>query len=256
MTLMKNRILYILLSLTAFFPQNLSAQTGDKASTEAFIADHKKYGAILTSRAILETANRNIFAESNEQLTRFKNLSDSLDKYRKFFDWVDLGVNTLQTATHMRKTYENVKRNLNLYVNLLNEYKTNVLDNTALTIHTKMHPRDIVIAQTATETISDLSGLVADLGRDVAQIMIYVMPGTYCTARDLMIIIENINVTLDRIDYRVYAAYYDTFKYIRFRMGYWLSWEYYKRRPQIEINEEALERWRERYRRVNAQVSN
>lgn len=56
-------------------------------------------------------------------------------------------------------------------------------------------------------------------------------------------ILESINQSLDLIEYHLNTAYFNTWRYIQVRIGYWKS-EVYRIRTKRQIADEAFGRWR------------
>ena len=60
----------------------------------------------------------------------------------------------------------------------------------------------------------------------------------------MMLMIENINKSLDRIKSIVNTAYFQTWKFIKARTSYWKS-ELYRSKTIREVANDALGRWME-----------
>ena len=65
-----------------------------------------------------------------------------------------------------------------------------------------------------------------------------------CTTASLMLMIDNINKSLDRIKDIVNSAYYQTWKFIQARTSYWKS-EIYRSKTIRQMATEAFDRWME-----------
>ena len=60
----------------------------------------------------------------------------------------------------------------------------------------------------------------------------------------MMLMVDNINKSLDRIKEIVNSAYYQTWKFIQARTSYWKS-EIYRSKTIRQVAEDAFGRWRE-----------
>lgn len=81
------------------------------------------------------------------------------------------------------------------------------------------------------------------LYRSVADLVLYAT-GAACSTSDLLLILEGINIGLDNIEAHLNRAYFETWRYIQLRIGYWKE-SIYRRQSKLEIIEGAFGRWRE-----------
>ena len=60
---------------------------------------------------------------------------------------------------------------------------------------------------------------------------------------DLLMVLDNINNSLDLIEKHLNQAYFQTWRYVQLRMGYWKE-KVYRTRTKEEILEDAFSRWK------------
>ena len=78
----------------------------------------------------------------------------------------------------------------------------------------------------------------------VSELALYVTGVAACSTSDLIMLLESINANLDNIERHLNKAYFETWRYIQLRMGYWKS-EIYNPRTKAQIANSAFGRWRE-----------
>ena len=93
----------------------------------------------------------------------------------------------------------------------------------------------------------DLLEKLADEGEDIyrsfSDLVLYVTGAAACSASDLLLVLESINRSLDNIRKHLNKAYFDTWRYIQVRIGYWKA-QVYQAKTIPEIVEDAFGRWR------------
>ena len=81
-----------------------------------------------------------------------------------------------------------------------------------------------------------------NLYRSVSDLLLYTTGAAACSTSDLLTVLNAINQSLDNIKKHLNTAYFETWKYIQVRMGYWKA-QVYRAKTKQEIIEGALERW-------------
>ena len=232
------RVIYIL-SLLLLLPFPARAQWSfDVPSIEAYIADHKDQRSLLLARATLEQANTVLHAYSRDANITYKDINIELDRYTRAFDVIDIMYQTLRTSLNVHDTYEAFSQRIGDYRVMLGAFWDKCVSR-----------GDIVSTDRLIITVnrSLLEKLAAE-GRDIyssfRDLVLYATGAAACSASDLMLVIGAINTALDNIQRHLDRAYFDTWRYIQVRIGYWKA-EVYMARTIPEIVDDALGRWRE-----------
>ncbi|MCM1312988.1 MAG: hypothetical protein NC252_08850 [Roseburia sp.] len=232
--------LYILvLFLTALAPLTARAQWGfDVGSVEAYIADHKNQRSLLLARATLEQSNKILHGYSAKAATDYKELNFDLDKYTRAFDVIDVLYQSLRTSMNVYSTYTTVSDRISDYKRLLNDYNDKVLK------RNRMELADTVIIKISMRCIDRISKEGQTLYKSVSDLVLYATGAAACSTSDLMLVLESINTSLDNIRIHLNSAYFDTWRYIQVRIGYWKESIYIPQSRSL-ILEGAFKRWRE-----------
>ena len=213
------RTLYILV-LFLLLPCTMRAQWSfDVPSIEAYIADHKHQKSLLLARATLEQANTLLHGYSRDANVTYKEINVELDKYTRAFDVIDIMYQTLRTSLNTYDTYETFKARIGDYKAMLTAFWDKCVSQ-----------GDIVSTDALIITVN--RGLLERLSEDAA-----------CRASDLLLIIESINRSLDSMRRHLNSAYFETWRYIQVRIGYWKA-QVYQAKTIPEIIEGAYGRWR------------
>jgi hypothetical protein len=83
----------------------------------------------------------------------------------------------------------------------------------------------------------------AAIYRSFSDLVLYATGAAACKASDLLVIIEAINRSLDSMRRHLNSAYFETWRYIQVRIGYWKA-QVYQAKTIPEIIEGAYGRWR------------
>jgi len=238
MTTMKNRITYLILSLLILIPMSVNAQFGmDISSIEAYINDHKEQRSVLLVRSTLEASNKLLHSYSSDANIDYKDINKELDKYTRAFDVIDILYQSLRTSLNVYNTYETVSTRIGDYKDMLEAYnqkclsRGNIVSTDTLIITINVHA-----LQRITEECDNLYKSVSDL-------VLYVTGAAACTTSDLLLVITNINTSLDNIQKHLNKAYFDTWRYIQVRIGYWKA-QVYRAKSKTEMINDAFGRWR------------
>lgn len=81
------------------------------------------------------------------------------------------------------------------------------------------------------------------LYKSVSDLVLYATGAAACSTSDLLMVLEAINRSLDNIERHLNRAYFETWRYIQVRIGYWKA-KVYRSRTMREILDDAFGRWR------------
>ena len=233
-----HKISFILLCMLMFLPCSVKAQFGmDVSSIEAYINDHKEQRSILLVRSTLEASNKLLHDYSSEANIDYKNINKELDKYTRAFDVIDILYQSLRTSLNVYHTYETVSTRIGDYKDMLEAYhkkclsRGNIVSTDTLIITVNVH---------ALQRITDECD---NLYKSVSDLVLYATGAAACTTSDLLLVISNINMSLDNIQRHLNKAYFDTWRYIQVRIGYWKR-QVYRAKTKEEMVQDAFGRWR------------
>ena len=210
----------------------------DFPSVEAYIADHKTQRSLLLARATLEQSNNLLHEYSAKAADDYKELNIDLDKYTRAFDVIDVLYQSLRTAFNVRDTYTTVTNRISDYRRLLDRYNEKIVKRTRFEIS------DTIIIAVNLRAIQKIGDESTQLYRSLSDLILYATGAAACSTSDLLLVIDSINQSLDLIEYHLNTAYFNTWRYIQVRTGYWKS-EVYRIRTKREIASDAFGRWRE-----------
>ena len=231
------RILTIL-SLMLLLPMHALAQWSfDVPSIEAYIADHKDQRSLLLARATLEQANTLLHGYSRDANVTYKEINVELDKYTRAFDVIDIMYQTLRTSLNTYDTYETFKQRIEDYKVMLTAYWDKCLSQGDIV------STDMLIITVNRNLLERLSEEGQGIYRSFSDLVLYATGAAACRATDLMAVVTDINRTLDAVKQHLNKAYFDTWRYIQVRIGYWKA-QVYQAKTIPEIVEDAFGRWR------------
>ena len=168
----------------------------------------------------------------------YKELNIDLDKYTRAFDVIDVLYQSLRTSLNVYSTYDTVSDRIGDYKDLLDDYREKVLE------RGKISPADTLLISVNLRCIRKITDEGESLYRSVADLVLYATGAAACSTSDLLLILEGINIGLDNIEAHLNRAYFETWRYIQLRIGYWKE-SVYRRQSKLEIIEGAFGRWRE-----------
>ena len=227
-----------LLFLLLFLPMIAKAQFSfDFTSVEAYINDHKKQRSLLLARSTLETGNTLLHEYSADATHNYKELNVDLDKYTRAFDVIDAIYQSVRTGMNVYSTYNTVSNRIGDYKRMLEDYHEKVLK------RGKFEMSDTLILTTNLKLIDKVSDEGKQLYRSVSELALYVTGAAACSTSELIMLLESINTNLDNIEIHLNKAYFETWRYIQLRIGYWKS-EIYNGQTKQQISRGAFERWR------------
>lgn len=220
-------------------PDKAKAQWSfDVGTVEAYIADHKNQRSLLLARATLEQSNKILHGFSADAAKDYKELNFDLDKYTRAFDIIDLLYQSLRTSMNVYSTYNTISDRITDYKKMLSEYNEKVLK------RNRMELADTVIIKISYRCIDRIGKEGQNLYRSVSDLLLYATGVAACSTADLMLVLESINTGLDNIRFLLNSAYFDTWRYIQVRIGYWKESVYLPKSRSLLL-EGAFKRWRE-----------
>lgn len=236
--MMKNKVfLYKMLCLLFFIPMSAKAQFGfDVVSVEAYINDHKEQRSLLLVRSTLEASNKLLHDYSSDANISYKDINLELDKYTRAFDVIDVLYQSLRTSLNAYNTYETVSDRISDYKGMLKDFNEKCLSRGNIV------STDTLIISINVRALAKIADEGDNLYRSVSDLVLYATGAAACSTSDLLTVLNAINQSLDNIKKHLNTAYFETWKYIQVRMGYWKA-QVYRAKTKQEIIEGALERW-------------
>lgn len=231
-----NRICLLLLLLG--LSSSMKAQWSfDIASIEAYINDHKKQRSLLLARSTLEYSNRLLHEYNRDATVEYKEINIDLDKYTRAFDIIDVMYQSLRTVLNAKDTYTSVSERIGDYKEMLDEFNDKVLK------RGKAEPEDLRIITINEKAIEDIAHDGEHLYKSFSDLVLYATGAAACSTADLLVVMESINGSLDDIERHLNRAYFETWRYVQVRIGYWKE-QVYRRKTVREMAEDAFSRWR------------
>ena len=229
----------LILLLFMMMPQITKAQWAfDFVSVEAYINDHKKQRSLLLARSTLELSNQLLHEYSSDATVEYKTLNVDLDKYTRAFDVIDVLYQSLRTSLNVYSTYNSVSDRISDYKNLLENYKEKVLERNKIAVS------DTIIISVNLRCIQKIADEGQHLYRSVSDLVLYATGAAACSTSDLLLVLESINTSLDNIERHLNRSYFETWRYIQLRMGYWKE-TVYRTKTKQQLIDDAFGRWRE-----------
>ena len=220
-------------------PQMTKAQWAfDFVSVEAYINDHKKQRSLLLARSTLELSNQLLHEYSSDATVEYKTLNVDLDKYTRAFDVIDVLYQSLRTSLNVYSTYNTVSDRIADYKNLLEDYREKVLERNKIAVS------DTIIISVNLRCIQKIADEGQHLYRSVSDLVLYATGAAACSTSDLLLVLESINTSLDNIERHLNRSYFETWRYIQLRMGYWKE-AVYRTKTKRQLIDDAFGRWRE-----------
>ena len=229
---------FVIVVLAALLPGAVRAQLMfDIPSVEAYINDHKQQRSLLLARSTLEYSNRLLHEYSRKKVGEYKELNVDLDKYTRAFDVIDVMYQTLRTALNVKNTSRTVGERIGDYKKMLSEFNDKVLR--------RGQPEwaDLQIITINARAIEDIAGEGEQLYKSISDLVLYATGAAACSTSDLLLVFESVNRSLDNIEQHLNRAYFETWRYIQVRIGYWKS-KIYRTKTRQEIVDGAFGRWR------------
>ena len=225
--------------LIAIIPLKAAAQWNfDIVSVEAYINDHKQQRSLLLARSTLELSNQLLHEYSSDAAVDFKELNVDLDKYTRAFDIIDILYQSLRTSLNVYSTYNTVSDRIGDYKGLLEDYYEKVVE------RNRMELADTLIIGISRRCVQRIAEDGKQLYRSMSDLVLYATGAAACSTSDLLLVLEDINQGLDNIERHLNKAYFETWRYIQLRIGYWKA-AVYRKKDKSQIADEAFRRWRD-----------
>ena len=224
--------------LLTLFPNISRAQYGfDVVSVEAYINDHKQQRSLLLVRSTLEASNKLLHDYTSDANIGFKDINAQLDKYTRAFDVIDILYQSLRTSLNIYNTYETISDRVGDYKAMLNDFSNKCLE------HGNIVSTDTLIISINARALKRIADEGDNLYKSVSDLVLYATGAAACTTSDLLLLLNSINLSLDNIKQHLNKAYFETWKYIQVRIGYWKR-QVYRAKTKQEIINDAFGRWR------------
>lgn len=234
---MKSKLNTILLLMLVLFPAAARAQS-DIPTLEAYIHDHKEVRSLLLARSTLELSNQLLHDYSQSAAVDYKELNVDLDKYTRAFDIIDVLYQSLRTSLNVYDTYNTVSARISDYKRLLQDYNDKVLQREKIAIS------DTLIISINYRMLDRVCEEGKSLYKSVSDLVLYATGAAACSTADLMLVLAAINNSLDNIESHLNKAYFDTWRYVQLRIGFWKE-KVYRTKTKQELIDDAFGRWRE-----------
>ena len=160
-----------------------------------------------------------------------------LDKYTRAFDIIDVMYQSLRTVLNVKSTYQTVSDRISDYKNLLEDFNDKVIKRKHIEL------ADTMLISINKKAIDNIYNEGSQLYHSVNDLVLYATGAAACSTSDLLMVLEAINRSLDNIERHLNRAYFETWRYIQVRIGYWKA-KVYRSRTMREILDDAFGRWR------------
>ena len=160
-----------------------------------------------------------------------------MDKYARAFDVIDVLYQSLRTSLNVYSTYDTVRDRIADYRKMLNDFNVKCLSRGNIVT------TDTLLISINGRALSRIATEGDHLFRSVSDLVLYVTGAAACSTSDLLLVLNAINQSLDNIRKHLNAAYFETWKYIQVRIGYWKA-QVYRAKTMQEIVDGAFGRWR------------
>ena len=155
----------------------------------------------------------------------------------RLFDVLDLMANSATTVINAVDTYSDVKKRINDYKTLLNDY------NEKLLLRGNIMPGDTIIISVGSKAVERIYEDGKNIYTSMTAIVAYGTGKVPCNTTTLLSIVQQIDESFDDIRKTLNSAYITTWRYIQLRQAYYKA-EVYNRRSGRDVSLEALERWK------------
>lgn len=231
-------LIIMMVNTNCLLSQVLTPQ--DLLSSEALISYHKSVGSRLLTRSVIETASKSLHETLSISTKEMEEVADSLDRYYKCFDYIDLLLGSAQTVGTAYNTCMSVKERLGQMWEMTELYLTK------LAAKGNIVTTDTVIINIYEKLYNTLHKDVESLYQSFVSLPVYVagFNGAKLTASTstLLAILSNINDNMKDIRYAVERGYYLLHRYIFIRMSFWKK-ALFRPHTTSEVCMSALDRW-------------
>ncbi|MGL5893841.1 MAG: hypothetical protein ACRCZM_04420 [Bacteroidales bacterium] len=209
----------------------------DVPSIEAYINDHKKQRSLLLARSTLEYSNKLLHQYSRDETVKYKEINVELDNYTRAFDIIDILYQSLRTSLNVYSTYENVSDRISDYKKMLDDFNEKVIKRNRIEL------ADTMLININRKAIANITKEGEYLYKSVSDLALYATGAAACSTADLLVVLDSVNNSLDKIEMMLNKAYFDTWRYIQLRIGYWKE-KVYRTKTKQQMVDEAFGRWR------------
>lgn len=234
--MVKERIYALVLTLMISIG-SYAQWTFDIVSVEAYINDHKEQRTLLLARSTLEYSNKILHDYSKDAMGDYKQINVELDKYTRAFDVIDVLYQSLRTAMNAKNAYNTVSDRISDYKKLIEDYQK-ILDKRG-----KPDVADLQLITINKKAIDNIYSEGTHLYRSLNDLVLYATGAAACSTADLLVVLESINTSLDNIEKHLNSAYFESWRYIQVRMGYWKA-KLYRTKTKQEIIDGAFGSWK------------
>ena len=207
-------ILGLLIMLLASLSAN-AQWSFDVETVEAYINDHKQQRSLLLARSTLEHSNKLLHEYSRRETVGYKELNVDLDKYTRACDVIDVMYQSLRTALNVHSTYKGVSERISDYKEMLEDFNEKVIKRKHIEL------ADTLILSINAGAIRMIAQEGEYLYKSVSDLVLYATGAAACSTSDLQMVLNSINCSLDNIEKHLNRAYFETWRYIQVRIGYW-----------------------------------
>ena len=231
------RLSLLFILLCCFNTSGKAQWSFDIASIEAYINDHKKQRSLLLARSTLEYSNKLLHEYSREATVEYKDINVDLDKYTRAFDIIDVMYQSLRTVLNVKDSYETVRERLSDYERLMGDFHEKVIRRNRIEL------ADTLLIAINARAIRNIADEGEHLYHSFSDLVLYATGAAACSTADLLTVLDAINTSLDNIQSHLNRSYFETWRYVQVRIGYWKE-QVYRRRSIREMAEDAFSRWR------------
>lgn len=238
MVMKRNIIRFILLTAFIITAMGMQAQN-DPGSLEAMIQNHKQVRGLMEVRVAAEVGLLKYHKINAQKVNDYRVVSDTLDRYRRCMNIVDLILKTGATAFHTVNASKRVTANIKGYWELVDTYTNKIL------LHGAVWPSDTIILHTSKKTVEAIEAEAKQLKSSYNDFVLLVggkNSPKETKVLDLMECLDKINTSIDNIDDCIAAAYTELWGYMTVRMGFWKK-EIYRAKSMKEILNGAYGDW-------------
>ena len=239
--MMENRMRHIL--QTVFFllmlvPSVARAQWGfDFLSVEALIDDHKRVRSVLVARSGVEQANKLLHDYAQMAAVDYDSLNVKLDKYTKCFDIIDIIYNSGMTVMNVYTTADDVTQRVSELEQLIEQFVS------TCTARGNIVSSDTLVINACRRCVEQVGADGTALVNSLVELAQYATGLRHMTSAQLLIVIAQINDSLDSIKECVDHTYYVIWKYVTIRTHYFKR-TLYNSKTLREMCHDAFSRWR------------
>lgn len=230
------KLLLLVILLAIPFTSRAGEYPHDPASIEAMIKNHKVSSAVLNIRVLMENTVR----LSHDNMSKYEEdrakIEKRLAKINRYFNLLDFILNGTSTGFKAVRTYHSVKDNLKNYKKLLSDY------NKACLKKGDIKSNDLEIINNSTLMIEDIAKECEHIYKSAAQLVEYISTLKNCKTVDMLIILNEIQTSFDRIDDRVACGYRQLWSYMSVRLGFWND-TFFRSKTIKTICDEEIIRW-------------